>query len=85
MARKLAVSLLKENTQVNEVLVKLAYSIGVAEPVMANAILDGQEVMISDRENLTPQGIIEYLNLKKPQFAKTAEWGHMGNGFSWDN
>jgi S-adenosylmethionine synthetase len=33
---------------------------------------------------LTPQKIREFLELNKPQYEKTAEWGHFGNGFKWD-
>ncbi len=66
-----------------EVIVKLAYSIGVAEPVMATAIVDGKEMPIKGYD-LTPEGIKKLLELNKPQFQKTAEWGHFGNGFKWD-
>ena len=34
--------------------------------------------------DLTPQGIIKFLNLRAPQFEKTAQWGHFGEGFAWD-
>jgi S-adenosylmethionine synthetase len=33
---------------------------------------------------LSPQGIINFLELRRPQFEKTAEWGSYGNGFKWD-
>jgi hypothetical protein len=72
MARKIAVDLLKKN-QAKEVLVKLAYSIGVDEPVMATAIIDGKEEKISGYD-LTPKGIINFLKLKEPKFALTACW-----------
>ena len=36
-------------------------------------------------EVLGGHGIIELLDLKKPQFEETARWGHMGNHFRWDN
>lgn len=82
MARKVAVDLLKEK-KAHEVIVKLAYAIGIAEPVMANAIIDGVKTYI-DGERLTPQFIINTLKLKEPQFEQTAQWGHFGNGFTWD-
>jgi len=89
MARKIAVDILKTDTSVKEVMVKLAYSIGVAEPVMATAEIkyrDGRTEMNGiDGYDLTPKGIIDQLELRKPQFQKTAEWGHFGNGFKWDN
>ena len=101
MARKIAVDYLKEYHEVSEVYVKLAYSIGVAEPVMVSISVkhltetdidqynhletDVVNNIIKDfKYDLTPKGIIDFLELKKPQFQKTAEWGHMGNGFKWD-
>jgi len=96
MARKIAVNLLKEHEarEVKEVLVKLAYAIGVAEPVMTTAEVttkDGKKITLSHFEifgktdyNLTPKGIIETLDLRRPQFEMTAQWGHFGNGFNWD-
>ena len=81
MARYIAVKLLEER-QANEVLVRLAYAIGYDQPLEATAIIDGdiEEVLGYD---LSPKGIIEFLDLKKPTFSKTAEWGHMGNNFKW--
>ena len=90
MARKIAVTYLKR-FDAKEVLVKLAYAIGVAEPVTVTAMVrvfnasEGQEVIIKEEDwDLTPKGIIEALDLRKPQYEKTAEWGHFGNGFTWD-
>ncbi|MFM7413152.1 MAG: methionine adenosyltransferase domain-containing protein [Planctomycetota bacterium] len=35
---------------------------------------------------MTPRGIIEYLDLRKPIFRKTAAGGHFGReGFSWES
>ena len=81
MARSIAVSLLKE-ANAKEVLVRLAYAIGYAYPLEATAIVDGEEVGIIS-EKLTPQNIINNLDLTKPIFSKTAEWGHMGQNFNW--
>jgi S-adenosylmethionine synthetase len=36
------------------------------------------------RERFVPANIIRELKLQEPQFEKTAEWGHFGNGFSWE-
>ncbi len=86
MARKIAVDLLKFK-KAKKVIVKLAYSIGIAEPVMATALIDDMEENISDLNevyDLTPNGIRESLELNKPVYQKTAEWGHFGNGFKWD-
>lgn len=83
MARKIAVDMLKADPDAKEVTVKLAYAIGVAEPLMLTANVDGVNVDVKNAI-ATPKGIIEFLDLRKPQFAKTAEWGHFGNGFTWD-
>ena len=31
-----------------------------------------------------PNEIIDFLDLKKPIYKQTAEWGAYGNGFEWD-
>lgn len=87
MARKIAVDLLT-GIGAREVLVKLAYAIGVAHPVMVSIEVNGEPVDLPialSKYDLTPAGIIKFLELKKPQFEKTAQWGHFGNGFKWDN
>ena len=83
MARKIAIDLLKER-RAHEVLVKLAYAIGKPEPVMATATIDGQNFAITDYD-LTPVGIRKFLKLDEVKFAQTAQWGHFGRGFAWDN
>jgi S-adenosylmethionine synthetase len=69
----------------HEVFVRLAYAIGVAEPLERTVIVDGQHKTIDVKYDLTPRGIIKKLDLLKPQYEKTAQWGHFGAGFSWDN
>lgn len=82
MSRKIAVDLLRKH-KANEVLVYLAYAIGVVQPVMAVASIDGTQTTIEGYD-LSPKGIIDTLELDKPIFEKTAEWGHYGNGFNWE-
>lgn len=83
MARKIALDLLKSH-RANEVYVELAYAIGVAEPLEATVIIDRHSQVIKNYD-LTPQGIINFLDLKKPQFEKTARFGHFGHPeFSWE-
>ena len=77
MARQLAVDYLKKYNA-KQVLVKLAYAIGKAEPVMATAIVDGKTVEITGYD-LTPRGIIDKLNLTKPQFLQRARYGFFQN------
>jgi S-adenosylmethionine synthetase len=75
--------------------VQLAYAIGVADPVsvMVDTFGTGQidDVRLSEiaREAfpLTPKGIIDYLQLRRPIFRKTASYGHFGrseNEFTWE-
>lgn len=82
MARKIAVDLLKQKNA-KKVLVKLAYVIGVAEPVMTVANIDGSTEEIKGYD-LSPAGIMKTLDLKKPIYFKTSKWGHFGRNFPWD-
>ncbi len=77
----------------NKVEIQLAYAIGVAEPVsvMVDTFRTGkateEEIVKLIRKNfdLTPKGIIEKLDLRKPVFKKTAAYGHFGRDiFSWE-
>ena len=83
MARKIAVEILKADPEAKEVIVKLAYAIGMSEPVMTTATVNGKTVDVINAIT-SPRGIIEFLDLRRPQFEKTAQWGHFGNGFTWD-
>lgn len=82
MARKLAVDYLTK-LGADEVFVHLAYSIGVAEPVHAEVVADGKVVPVAGYD-LTPRGINDRLDLRRPQFEATAQYGHFGNGYTWD-
>ncbi len=75
--------------------IQLAYAIGVAQPVSVNVdtFSTGQipDEKISElvRKNfeLTPRGIIAMLDLRKPIYRKTSNYGHFGRddqGFSWE-
>ena len=75
--------------------VQLAYAIGVAEPVsirvdtFGTGELHEQQLIDLVRANfkLTPKGIIESLNLRRPVFKKTAAYGHFGRSgesFTWE-
>ncbi|MEX0945233.1 MAG: methionine adenosyltransferase [Balneolaceae bacterium] len=76
-----------------EILVQVAYAIGVADPVSINVNTYGTG-KVSDAKlaaaiakvfDLTPAGIIYRLDLKKPGFRKTAAYGHFGrDGFTWE-
>jgi S-adenosylmethionine synthetase len=75
--------------------VQLAYAIGVAEPVSVLVDTFGtgklSPTKLTDlvRKNfkLTPKGIIESLNLRRPIYQKTAAYGHFGRNepeFTWE-
>jgi len=82
MARRVAADILEQNQEAQEVFVQLAYAIGYDQPLQATAVIDGVETPIEGYD-LSPKGIIEFLDLRKPIFAETASFGHMGAGFSW--
>lgn len=94
MARKLAIDFLKQYKNENEILVKIAYSIGIENPVMVTieSISKDTNYLFSKKEifrfinnyDLTPNGIIKYLDLKKPIYYNTSKYGHFGNNFIWD-
>jgi len=75
--------------------VQLAYAIGVAEPVSVMADTFGTGVIdetrledvIRGHFQLTPAGIIESLQLRRPIYRKTAAYGHFGrelDTFTWE-
>jgi S-adenosylmethionine synthetase len=77
----------------DKVTVQLAYAIGVAEPVSVlidthgTGRVDEDKLAEAVRKNfeLTPKGIIEALDLRRPIFKETARFGHFGrDGFSWE-
>ena len=79
----------------DRVQVQLAYAIGVADPVSVLVDTFGtatvEEARMSElvREHfaLTPKGIIDALNLRRPIYQKTAAFGHFGrteSEFSWE-
>ncbi|NNE65990.1 MAG: methionine adenosyltransferase [Pyrinomonadaceae bacterium] len=73
--------------------VQLAYAIGVADPVSVLIDTHGTgkvdeealSAIVRDNFELTPKGIIEMLDLRKPIYRNTAAYGHFGrNDFSWE-
>lgn len=76
--------------------VQLAYAIGVAEPVSVHVDTQGTGRVDDERLcelvrsffPLTPRGIIDYLDLRRPIYRKTAAGGHFGRNdpdFRWEN
>ncbi|MBT0958530.1 methionine adenosyltransferase [Alphaproteobacteria bacterium KMM 3653] len=78
--------------------IQLSYAIGVAKPLSIYADTHGTgevheseiEKAVAKAMDLTPRGIIEHLNLRRPIYARTAAYGHFGRqatddgGFSWE-
>ncbi|MDO8591420.1 MAG: methionine adenosyltransferase domain-containing protein [bacterium] len=83
MARRIAVDYLRRR-KAKEVYCYIAYAIGVAQPLEAVIKIDGKTHEVKGYD-LTPKGIIDLLDLKKPQYEKTARYGHFGHGFAWDS
>ena len=78
---------------------QLAYAIGVAKPLSLYVDLHGTgeveesklETALMDVMDLSPRGIREHLQLRRPIYQRTAAYGHFGRdpesdgGFSWEN
>jgi len=75
--------------------VQLAYAIGVAEPVSVLVETFGTgkvsaktlTELVRKNFSLTPKGIIDSLNLRRPIYRKTAAYGHFGRtepDFTWE-
>jgi S-adenosylmethionine synthetase len=94
MARYIAKNIVAAGLADN-VTVQLAYAIGVADPVSVLVDTHGtgkvDEIKLAEavRKNfaLTPKGIIEMLDLRRPIFKQTARFGHFGrthDEFTWE-
>jgi S-adenosylmethionine synthetase len=94
MARYIAKNLVAAGVA-SKLEVQLAYAIGVAEPVSVMVetfgtanIPDSQITdLVRSTFSLTPLGIIETLNLRRPVYRATAAFGHFGRtgpGFTWE-
>jgi S-adenosylmethionine synthetase len=83
IARRIAIDYLKKR-DASEVSVYLAYAIGYAMPLESTVLIDGIPEQIEGYD-LTPKGIIQFLNLKTAIYENTAQYGHFGHaGYSWD-
>jgi S-adenosylmethionine synthetase len=94
MARYVAKNLVAAGVA-RKVEVQIAYAIGVAEPVSVMADTFGTSSLPDEQITeliravfpLTPRGIIEALNLRRPIYRQTATYGHFGRsepGFTWE-
>jgi len=73
--------------------IQVAYAIGMKEPlsVYVNTFGTGTKTedelveLIKNKFDLTPAGIISYLNLKEPIYTKTTNYGHFGKEYlAWE-
>jgi S-adenosylmethionine synthetase len=92
MARHIAKNIVAAGLA-EKVELQMAYAIGIAEPVsiMADTMGTGRvnesRIVEAIRKTfpLTPKGIIEYLDLRRPIYKATAAYGHFGRSdFSWE-
>ena len=87
MCRHVAKSLVASG-YAKEALVSVAYAIGMAEPLMIEAINEkGENLAEIVRKNFDfkPLSIIKYLGLRNPIFHKTSAYGHFGKaGLPWE-
>ena len=66
--------------------IQISYAIGMREPLSININTFGTGIktddeiitLIKNKFDLTPEGIIEYLQLKEPIYSKTTNYGHFG-------
>lgn len=72
---------------------QISYVIGMKKPISINIDTFGtnsitEENIINKIEkkfDLTPEGIVKYLDLKKPIYSKTTNYGHFGREeFEWE-
>ena len=81
-----------------ECTIQLSYAIGISEPLSIYVKTDNTSIVdenvisdfIREKIDLTPRGIMNYLNLNKPIYSKTSAYGHFGRDpgddgtFSWE-
>ena len=88
MARHIAKNIVA-NKLADKCEIQLAYSIGVAKPVgiyvntFGTSSIPEEEIsdLINEKFDLTPRGIIDYLDLRKPIYRKTTNYGHFGKEY----
>jgi S-adenosylmethionine synthetase len=94
MARHVAKNLVAAGAA-ERLTLQVAYAIGVAEPVsiMVDTFGTGRvsderiTEVVRDVFDMTPKGMIEHLDLRRPIYRQTAAYGHFGReepGFTWE-
>jgi len=86
MARYIALDQLRKGSigTLDEVTCHLSYGIGMTKPIQAVIQTRLGEFDVSEDYDLSPSEIIKFLDLKKPIYYETSEWGAYGNKFKWD-
>ena len=93
IARKIARDIVTSN-MADKCEVQIAYAIGVPEPVSVSVECFGTNKVsvdeitekVSNSYNLTPQGIIDFLDLKNVDYNLTSSYGHFGKEYlPWEN
>ena len=85
MARHIAKNIVA-NGYAKKCEIQISYAIGVAKPISifidtfgTNSIPEEKIIeKINNKFDLTPRGIINYLDLQKPIYRKTTNYGHFG-------
>ena len=92
MARHIAKNIVA-NKYAKKCEIQLAYSIGVAKPVsifvdtFGTGTISDEEIAkkIEEKFDLSPRGIINYLDLQKPIYKQTTNYGHFGKeNLAWE-
>lgn len=92
MARHIAKSIVT-NGLAKKCEIQLSYAIGIARPVsiyvetFGTGTIPEEKIaaIIKEKFDLTPRGIINYLDLRKPIYRKTTNYGHFGKEeLSWE-
>ena len=90
-ARNIALTLVRARIA-KRCLVQLAYAIGVSEPVgifvdtYSSGLVDEEKLarFIREHWDLSPKGIIDEFELRKPGYAELSEVGHFGGDQRWE-
>ena len=85
MARHIAKNIVA-NGYASKCEIQMSYAIGVAKPISiyintyGTNTISNEEIIekINKKFDLTPRGIINYLDLKEPIYRKTTNYGHFG-------
>ena len=92
MARHIAKNIVA-NGYAKKCEIQLAYSIGIAKPVsifvdtFGTGTISDEEIVkkIEEKFDLSPRGIINYLDLQKPIYKQTTNYGHFGKeNLAWE-